>query len=48
MSLPGKFTGMTQMDGIGREVGEGFRVGNTCTPVMDSCQSMTKHYNIVK
>ena len=21
----------------GREVGEGFRIGNTCTPVADSC-----------
>ena len=23
-------TGMTQRDGMGREVGEGFRIGNTC------------------
>ena len=23
--------------GYGREVGEGFRMGNTCTPVVDSC-----------
>ena len=30
-------TGMTQRDGIGREVGEGFRIGNTCTPMVDSC-----------
>ena len=30
-------TGMTQMDGMGREVGEGFRMGNTCTPVADAC-----------
>ena len=30
-------TGMTQRDGMGREVGEGFRIGNTCTPVADSC-----------
>ena len=22
---------------LGREVGEGFRIGNTCTPVADSC-----------
>ena len=27
----------TQRNGIGREVGEGFRIGNTCTPVADSC-----------
>ena len=30
-------TGMTQRDGMGREVGGGFRMGNTCTPVADSC-----------
>ena len=28
---------MTQKDGIGREVGGGFRMGNSCTPMMDSC-----------
>ena len=32
-----KCTGMTQRDGMGREVGGGFRMGNTCTPVADSC-----------
>ena len=30
-------TGMTQRDGMGKEVGGGFRMGNTCTPVVDSC-----------
>ena len=30
-------TGMTQRDGMGREVGGGFRIGNSCTPVADSC-----------
>ena len=29
-------TGMTQRDGMGREVGAGFRIGNTCIPVADS------------
>ena len=29
-------TGMTQRDGMGREGGGGFRMGNTCTPVVDS------------
>ena len=29
-------------DGMGREVGGGFRMGNTCTPVVDSCQCMAK------
>ena len=26
-----------EVDGTGREVGGGFRTGNTCTPVVDSC-----------
>ena len=30
-------TGMTQRDGMGREAGGEFRMGNTCTPVADSC-----------
>ena len=30
-------TGMTPRDGRGREVGGGFRMGNTCIPVVDSC-----------
>ena len=29
-------------DGMGREVGGGFRMVNTCTPVEDSCQCMAK------
>ena len=28
-------TGMTQRDGMGREEGGGFRMGNTCIPVAD-------------
>ena len=32
----GWFTGMTQRDGMGREEGGGFRMGNTCIPVVDS------------
>ena len=35
-------TGMTLRGGVVREVGGGFRMGNTCTPVDDSCQCMTK------
>ena len=35
-------TGMTQRDGMGREVGGGPRMGNTCTPTADSCQGMAK------
>ena len=29
-------TGTTQRDGMGREEGGGFRMGNTCVPVADS------------
>ena len=30
-------TGMTQRVGMGWEVGGGFRMGNTCTPMADAC-----------
>ena len=30
-------TKMTQRDGMGREVGVGFRIGNTGIPMADSC-----------
>ena len=35
-------TGTTQRDGMAREVGGGFSMGNTCTPVVDSCRCMAK------
>ena len=35
-------TGMTLRDGMGREAGGGFRMGNTCTPMADSWQCMAK------
>ena len=35
-------TGMTQRDEKGRVVRGGFRMGNTCTPMADSCQCMAK------
>ena len=35
-------TGKTQRDGIGREVGGGIRMGNTCKSMADSCQCMAK------
>ena len=41
-SARGWCTGMTQRDGMGREVGEGFRMGNTCKAMADSCQCMAK------
>ena len=35
-------TGMAQRDGMGREEGGGFRMGNTCIPVVDSCRYLAK------
>ena len=29
-------------DRMGREVGRGLKMGNTCTPVADTCQCMAK------
>ena len=34
--------GMTLRHGMGREVGGGFRMGNTCTPMADLCHFMAK------
>ena len=33
---------MTQRDDMGRVMGRGFRIGNSCTPMADSCQCMEK------
>ena len=41
-------TGMTQRDAMGREVGGGFRVGDTCTPWLIHVSVWQHHYNIVK
>ena len=35
-------TGTTLRDGMRREEGGGFRMGDTCTPMADSCQCMAK------
>ena len=35
-------TGMTHRVGMGRDVGGGFRMGNTCIPLADSCHCMAK------
>ena len=40
-------TVMTLKDGMGREVGGGFRMGNTCTPMAESCQCMAKTTTIL-
>ena len=36
------YTGKTQRDRVEREVGGGIGMGNTCKPMADSCQCMTK------
>ena len=33
---------MTLRDGMGKKVGRGFRMGDTCTPMADSCQCVAK------
>ena len=40
-------TGTTLRGGIGREVERGFRMGNTCTPMADSCQLVAKTATIL-
>ena len=41
-------TGKTQRDRVEREVGEGIGMGNTCKPMADSFQCMTKSTTIKK
>ena len=41
-SAQGWCTGKTQRDGMGREVGEGIGMRNTCKSMADSCQCMAK------
>ena len=38
---------MTLRDGIGREVGGGFRMGDTCTPIAESCECTAKTTTIL-
>ena len=40
-------TGKTQRDGMGREVGGGFRMVNTCKSMADSSQCMAKTTTIL-
>ena len=40
-------TGKTQRDWVGREVGGGIRMGNTCISMADSYQCMTKTTTIL-
>ena len=46
-SVPGWRTGMIPRDGMGREVGGGIGMGNTCTSMADSCQCMAKTTTIL-
>ena len=46
-SAQGWCTGKTQRDEVGREVGGGFRMGNTCKSMADSCQCMAKPTTIL-
>ena len=43
----GWFTAMTVRNGMGRVVGRGFRMGNTCIPMADSCECMGKTITIL-
>ena len=46
-SAQGWYTGKTQRDGMEREVGGGFRMGNTCKSMAGSCQCMAKTTTIL-
>ena len=41
------YSGKTQRDRVEREVGGGIGMGNTCKPMADSCQCMTKPTTIL-
>ena len=47
LGAQGWCTGMTLRGGMGREVEGGFRMGNTCTPMADSCECMVKTITIL-
>ena len=40
-------TGMTLRNGMGRDVAGSFRMGDTCTPMADSCQCLAKTTTIL-
>ena len=46
-SAQGWCTGTTQRDGMGREVGGGIGMGNTCKSMADSCQCMANMTTIL-
>ena len=43
----GQCTEISLRDVMGREVGGGFRMGDICTPMADSCQCMAKTTRIL-
>ena len=46
-SAQGWFTRMTQRDGMGKDMGGGFRMGNSCKSMADSYQCMAKTTTIL-
>ena len=46
-SAQGWCTGKTQRDGMGRDVGGGIGLGNTCKSMADACQCVAKTTTIV-
>ena len=44
---PGSPNAITLRDGMRREEGGGFRMGDTCTPMADSCQCVAKTTTIL-
>ena len=46
-SAQGSCTGKTQRNGMGREVGGGIGMENTCKSMADSCQCMAKTTTIL-
>ena len=42
-----RYSKSVQRDGMGRDVGGEFRMGDTCTPMADSCQCMAKTITIL-
>ena len=46
-SARARCTGKTQGNRVEREAGGGFRMGNTCKSMADSCQCMTKTTTIL-
>ena len=47
LDAQGWCTGKTQRDRVGREVGWGIGMGNTCKSIADSCQWMAKTTTIL-